>query len=568
MIALGVALALPALATPFALDDLFHIASLEGAAPVRVGWWELFTFVPGDQADRQTLVESGVIPWWSSPHLRLAFFRPLSSALVTLDHAVFGRSAVAWHLHSLLWWAALLVSVSLLYRRVLPERTALLALALFAIDDSHWTPIAWSAARNALVAMVPGLLGLAAHVSWRERGWRAGVFLGPLGLAVGLAGGEVALGVLAYVVAYELLGRQPTRRSLASGLLPYVLLLAVYASLRAAAGAGVSGSASYIDPTNDPVEFARVALGRLPALVANAVFNVPADLWSGEVRARPALVVLGVVALTFVTVWLRSAERRLPPDEVRTVRWMAWGALLALVPGAGAMLGERVLLPASLGAAVVFAVLLRDGVRRWREVRGGGPVRRTGAGIMLAALALPNLVLAAPLLVGKIVLWKVIATGPPEQVCQAPLEGPGPIRAVVVWAEEPPLAQFGGAARWFHCRGNVVSWTVLSMSPHAQKLERTSARELTLTALERPMIEAEWEVLFRAPDEPMRPGETVTQQGGLRITVQAVDQGRPTEVLFQFPTAIEESEFRLLVWRAGRLQALAVESGAPVIVGR
>jgi len=49
---LGLLLALPALAAPLALDDLFHLALLEGKAPASMRWWELFTFAPGDPARR------------------------------------------------------------------------------------------------------------------------------------------------------------------------------------------------------------------------------------------------------------------------------------------------------------------------------------------------------------------------------------------------------------------------------------------------------------------------------------------------------------------------------------
>src|SRR5690349_21702579 len=91
---LGVALALPALAAPLAFDDLFHLAALEGRTPAPLRWWELFTFAPGDPARRELFVAGGVLPWWSAPDLKLAFWRPLSSALVVLDHTLFGRRAL------------------------------------------------------------------------------------------------------------------------------------------------------------------------------------------------------------------------------------------------------------------------------------------------------------------------------------------------------------------------------------------------------------------------------------------------------------------------------------------
>jgi hypothetical protein len=551
-VALGVALALPALATPFTLDDFFQIAALEGAAPVPIRWWELYTFSPADAGRREALVAGGVLPWWTSPHLRLAFFRPLSSALVVLDHAVFGRHAALWHLHTLAWWAGVLLAAALLFRRALPAGAGVLALALFAIDDAHWMPIGWAAARNGLVALLPALLGLVAHVRWREQGWRAGALLGPGGLAVGLAGGEGALGVLGYLVAFEALGRPRDRwpRRLAA-LAPYGALLLAYAAVRAATGAGVSGSGTYFDPVADPAGFARAAAGRVPALAGGLLLGVPAELWEAVPRARVAMVALGLGALALAAAWLRAALGRLPEDQARATRWLGAGALLALVPGAGAMLGERVLLPASLGSAAVIAVLLRDGLQRWRQARGGGLRARSLPGLALLVLAVPNLVLAGPLLVGKLLLWKQFADRTREGVCEAPLDRGSAQRVLVVWAQDPTLAVFGGAARWFHCPGGTTSWSLLSIAPQPQTLTRSAPDELTLISEETPLLGGPWELLFRAPGQPMQPGQSFTQESGLRITVEAARNGRPTRLRVRVPP-----DLRLLVGRDQKLAAL------------
>jgi hypothetical protein len=469
----------------------------------------------------------------------------------------------------LLWWAALLAAVALLYRRQLSSRLSVVALAIFAIDDSHWMPIVWSAARNGLVATVPAVLGLCAHLRWRREGWRVGAVLGPLGLAFGLTGGEAALGVFGYVVAYELFdgaGAPAVRRVMA--FVPYVPLFAVYAVVRAAAGAGIRGSASYVDPTSNPLAFAAEAIGRVPALAGNLVFNLPSELWTIDLRLRPLLVAVGLAAILLVALWLPAAVRRLEDEDARSLRWLGAGALLALIPGAGAMTGERVLLPASVGAAAVFAVLVRDGLQRWGQLKGRAAARRTLIAAGLVVVALPNVVLAAPLMVGKIVLWKALSDRARDKICEVPLDGTGPARALVAWAPDPPLAAFGGAIRWYHCRGNMLSWTVMSMSPYPQTLSRTSPTSLTLTALDRPLLDGEWEVLFRSPKIPLHDGDTLTQDGGLTITVQAVEQGRPRRVMFDFPKPIEESEYRPLIWREGRFEPLVLPIGQSVRLGR
>ena len=563
-IALGVTLALPSLAAPFAIDDFYHLAHIEGRLPFQSGWWEMFSFVP-DPARRAALLHTGILPWWSSSQLEIAFFRPLASALVVLDHAVFGRNPLGWHVHSLLWWLALLLGASALFRAALTTRTAVLALALFAIDDAHWMPITWSAARNGVVASVPAVLGLCAHLRWRRESWRAGAILGPLGLAMGLLGGEAALGGFAYVLAYELMDGRGARLAVrARALGPYLLVIVVYGLARHALGARVIGSGVYFDPTTDPAGFATVATGRLPALLADLVLGLPADLWGLDAVWRTVLVVAGLVALTIVFLWLRAALARIEKDEARAVRWLGVGALFALVPSAGALVGERLLLLSSLGAAAVFAVLLQDGVRRWRET--DRRARRALVAVAILVVALPNALLAAPLLVGKQVFWGFLGERARTIVCKATLDGPGPNHAVVVWADEPLLAQYGGGIRWFYCPGTTVTWTVLSQSPVAQVLSRPSAESLAIETTDEPLIGSEWESLVRSPDAPFAGGERIVQESGLAITVETVERGRPKRVRFDFPQPVEESEFRLLLWRDGRLERLALSVGQSMLL--
>jgi hypothetical protein len=564
-IAIGILLALPALAGPFMFDDYILLASLEDVLPVHGHWWNLYTFVPAGAATREPLMQSGLLPWWSAPDLKVALFRPLSSALLTFDHALFGRNPLGAHVHSLVWWAAVLGAVALLFRRVVPASVATLAMALFAIDDAHFMPIVWWAARNGLVATAPALLGLYTHLRWRQDHLRAGALMAPLGFAVGLTGGESALCVFAYVIAYELIdGAGTTWRQRSKALAPYIPLLVIYGFVRAAAGAGVTDSGAYFDPTSDPLGFAWAAAGRIPALAGNLVWNIPAELWSIGPRMPARLVTLGIVAVVFVSVWLRSALGRLEPNEARAIRWLAAGALLSLIPCAGAIPGERCALPASVGAAAVFAVLVRDGLTRWREAHG---IRgRVVAGATLAAIALPNVVLAAPLLVGKIVLLRGLSEQLREVVCAADLDRSRPIRVLVAWSDDP-LVSYGWGARWCYCPGKTVPWTFISQSPHAQKLTRVSANALMLEFPDKPAIDAMWEILFRDPTIPMPAGTIIRLEDGLVVTVQQVAQGRPTRVLFEFAQPIEESAYRLVVLQKRRLGGLALKVGESVTFG-
>ena len=437
-----------------------------------------------------------------------------------------------------------------------PAAIATLALALFAIDDARYMPIGWLAARNGLVAAVPAFVGLCAHLRWRQDGWRPGAIVAVLGFAVGLAGGEMALAVLGYVVAFELIDGAGWRRvRRAAGLLPYVLLLLLYAPVRAAAGAGGFGSGVYFGPTRDPIGFSRAAAGRVPALLGNSVWKIPAELWG---RMPVFLVGAGIAGLLFVLLWLRSALQRFDAEEARHVRWLALGASLSLVPSAGGMPGERCIVPATVGAAVVVAVLVRDGLRRWRESRGG--FRRALAGAMLVAIALPNVVLAAPLFVGKLVLLRVLAHEMRDTACAAPLDEPSAVRALIAWSDNP-FSSYGWGWRAVYCPSSIVAWMPMSLSQHPQTLSRPSATTLTLDFTREPALDDTWEILYRDPASPMQVGTSVTVEGGLRVTVREIEDGRPKRVSFEFAQPIEQSEFRLLVWRQRRLKKLELRIG-------
>src|SRR5450432_2154234 len=90
-VVLGVALVLPSLTAGFFLDDYLQIAQLEGWSRVPAHPLDLFAFTPRDRGATDRLREAGVAPYFTAPGLRLAFLRPLSSALIWFDHALFGR---------------------------------------------------------------------------------------------------------------------------------------------------------------------------------------------------------------------------------------------------------------------------------------------------------------------------------------------------------------------------------------------------------------------------------------------------------------------------------------------
>ena len=306
---LGVALGLPSLGLGLWSDDwgqgLFLQKILSGSGAQRP-WWELYTLAEGDS--RQ--VFSGVLPWWSTPNLRIAFFRPLGAATHVLDYALWPRAFWAMHLHSALWFGGCCAAAWVLLERILPRPVAWVAAGLFAVAYVHASPIAWIAQRNALVSTMFALLALSAGAAFlRDGRWRAlvGALTALTASMLGSEGGAVAAVALGAMV---LLGLGPRRRGIILG----VTTLCTLAAWRLAYHAldyGAFGSGTYVDPLRDPGVFVRLA--PLRALELAALHLIPHRMLPFELGHWPGfalgVVLVGALAWWSVSNWANPSVR-------------------------------------------------------------------------------------------------------------------------------------------------------------------------------------------------------------------------------------------------------------------
>ncbi|MGZ3452150.1 MAG: glycosyltransferase family 39 protein [Polyangiales bacterium] len=168
IIALTAIFYLPALLGGYLADDHFHLFLLGDLPEKRV--FSLFSFVKSP-SEITVLRNWGVVPWWTSDALRIDFFRPIPSLTHALDYRLFGRDPVAAHLVSIGWYLVALALVARVYRRFLPEgsRLVLLAVAVFALDDTHALVVQWLANRADLIGAVFLLTALLAWLRLLER---------------------------------------------------------------------------------------------------------------------------------------------------------------------------------------------------------------------------------------------------------------------------------------------------------------------------------------------------------------------------------------------------------------
>jgi hypothetical protein len=565
LVLLGVALVLPSLRAGFFADDYLQIAQLEGWSENPVGPLDLYSFVPPDRARLAALLDRGA-PAFAAPSLELRFLRPLSSALMAGDHALFGRRPLPYHVHTLLWYAALLAVVGALFRRAAPRSLWVLAFLIFCLDDGHALSVTFIAARYAVVSCLFVWLGLGAHLRWRIHGWRPGAVLAPLLGALGLAAGEIGLGALAYLVAWEICERRPGwRRALA----PTALLVAGYLTGYHLLDGGARGSGAYLDPFGDPIRFLAELPARLALLFGNLILRTPIDAAFLDDRLRAPLIAAGAAAALVVAIWLPRALRRLPADEAARVRWLGLGAAGALVAGSPGALGERLVFAAGLGGSVVVAALLRDAWQLFRSRRA-----RLVAALGLLALGLPNLLIAAVALPAKTIFFTRMFDGYRRLAREAEIAAPVPARVVIV-ALDDLFALDLLPARAFEqgrtpgelraiARGEAATLRgpdrigelgggILSMAAAAHRVRRTGPDTLELSTPEGTLLDGPWPSLFRDRALPL-PRGSVIRTSYMTVTVLDDHAGLPTRASFTFTRPLDDPSLIFLVFRDGRLR--------------
>jgi hypothetical protein len=548
VVALGLLLALPSLSLGFFSDDYTFIDYLERRVAFNSPWWDLYRFTPGDPTEVRRLIALGQYPWWTTPDLRMHFVRPIPSALFALDHAVFGRNPVLWHVHSLLWFGALLLAANALFRRLLPAATATVALLLFALSDAGFAPSAWLSARHHLLAALFSALGLLAHVRWRTEGWKPGRPLALLSFVVALLCGEAALGALALAFAYEVLGTsEPPLGSRVVRGLPFAGLAIAYLSLYSAFGCGGYGGAGYLSPLSEPVAFVLAAAKRFPIFLADAVLGTPAEAANLESVARP-LVVVGLVAAALYALLLRAVLRHATDGERAAVKWLLPGALVAMSAGLGGFPGARELMIPNFGLSPTLAVVLVHGFAAGR----GALARRVGAGF----LALVHIGLAPIMQLGneRTLKQMAIASAVVTEDARRETDARGGIR--ILQASDPMVGMYPGAILAAETDRRAACGAWISGVQADVIVERTGPRSFTVAPKGTTFLKGAFEDLFRASWHPLAVGYEQPVCGAV-VRVVALEGGLPSRIEVTADADLDAPSGGWVAWQSGALRPFA-----------
>jgi hypothetical protein len=498
--------------------------------------------------------DAGALPWFFPADFKMAFLRPLSSALLALDHAIWGLRPVGYRLQGALWFVALVAGLGLVLRRALPGPTGVLALGLFTISGIHGM-LAWNATRHIVIAGALGMVGLAAHVRWRETGWRAGRVLAVVGFALALSASEAAFGVVAYLLAYEALSAPGARRERLRAVAPVLVLLASYLVGYRLAGLGVSGGFDYIDPLATPAAFLIELPGRCVFLLGALLTGGNADVWLLRPEWRPWFILAGIVIVGTFAVALRAVWPSADPVERRGGRWLIAGAAAAVVPFAGTPIGTRCLVLPMIGGSVAIAFVLHG----WWRARKRSEATSRIVAVTAVLLAVVHLVgapigrLAAPYLLRQMLTERLeVAMRNTElDVERLPSQ-----RVVVLRAPDFMMGLHPFLHRTLYRLPMGRSWRTLSWAPAVHRFTRTAADTLDL------------ELAGGSIDAPLLATGQVIELDGMRTTVLARDRRGPTRVRFQLDRSLDDPAVVFLAWDADRFRQVAVPPiGATISLG-
>lgn len=542
-------LCLPAGFAKLFADDYFQqltVIAPPGEAPGRPPW-DLFTFADGNPEHIRPFIERGPFMWLTWPQLRMRFFRPLSSVLMTVDQRLFGPEPFWPHVESVLWYLALVAVVSALFSRTLGPAGGLLAplaMVLFAIDDVHWLSALWLANRNSLIATTPVLLGLLLHLRWREDGWRPGAFLAVPLFALGLLGGESSLGALAYVFAYEVVAGPGGWKARARALAPVLSVGLGYVALYKHFHAGAQGSGIYIDPATSPVAFLVHAPERALALMGAQFLASPADGWLLMEQTHPVLIGIGLVALVLLGLMLRACWPAFPESSKRHLKWWTAGVAFSLVPVLATFPLNRLLLMPSMGAAVLVAALLVYAPRQgWLK-----------AGV--AVLFFCNVLMAPVGWAGSYFVGGRAQNVMFSSAFDTPLTDAELARRDLFFAApDVAVGMYVPMVRLWAGKARPESWLCFSLAQYAHRLTRVDEGAFDLEVLDGRMGETVFEQITRAPEIAYAEGMEVTLNGA-KVKVTQLDQGLPKKLHITLTEPLSSETYTFVQWKDGKLQRL------------
>lgn len=574
MACLAVAVSAPAMFTGWGpMDDLRHRAKLVdpstlperlheiGLVPDNSGQLgtvltEMHT-INRTREDFDKLRDYGIMHWWTQEDYRASNWRPVDSFSHWLDHRLWPDSAALMHAQNIVWFTAIVLLVTMLYRRLIGLGwVAGLAALMYVLDDSNYLPALWIANRCLLISLVFALLCMLAYHKWRSSGSVLAAVGSNVFLVASLLASEAGIATFAYLFAYAVALDRGSLLKRAASLVPAFVVIMVWRAIYSSLGNGAFGSGFVIDPGREPLTFMLEMLQRGPILLFAQLGGPPSEtLTFMRESYRPFLVATAYAFLLMVLVVLWPLVRR-----DRLARFWLLAMLASVVPICATIPMNRNL----LFVAVAAFALVGQFIGAWSSRESWLPsckVWRTLAKTCFIVFVLAHIVLAV---VGRVASPVTVSQTRAQfraTMDVGDLPGVQDQDLVIVNAPNPFSLFFMPPYRAHLGQPLPNGLRVLSPGFALIKVAREDQQTLRLRAesgnlfsgrQKRPFhvvyLYETFNEGFRHKNYPLRAGDVV-EMPRMKVEVVEVDrEGLPVEVVFRFAVPLDDASLRWLRW--------------------
>ena len=568
------ALSVPALWRGWeSMDDLRHRAKLvepsrlpprladSGLVPENSG--KLLTIlsdlhtVVRTETTSEKLRNYGLLPWWTQQGYLSSQWRPVDSFTHWLDYRLFPDSPALIHVHSLLWFSAVILLVTSLYRQLIkPYWVAALAGLLYLLDDSNLVPASWICNRHLPISLVLAISCLLAYHKWRTSNSPAAAVVSHLCLLGSLLATEGGVAIFAYLFAYAVIVDRGSWLRRALSLVPAVSIIVLWRIVYSALGHGARGSAFIIDPARDPLRYAAAVFERAPILLFAQWGGPPSATISFARDALKTPLWLGAVVfliLVLIVLWPLLRHDRL-------ARFWLTAMLLATLPICATLPMNRNLLFVAIGAFGLMAQFIGSlwAKEQWLPKI---PLWRVSAWVVCIYFLLAHVLFAVA---GRVTTQQMVKFSRKEfesTMKVGELHGVENQDLIIVNAPNPFSLFYLPTFRAHNQQS--LPRTIRTLAPGFRPIEviRTGEKTVLLRAKSGNLMSCRrghdfhfvylyrtFNNGFRDDRSPMHAGDKVVLPP---LTVEVVDvdsNNLPTEVLFTFVVPLDDPSLRWLMW--------------------
>ena len=342
-------------------------------------------FFNRSDADIKRMAGYGMLPWWVTDNLRIGLWRPLTALTHWLDYRLYPDSPALMHLQNIAWYAAILFVLTLNYRRIMGAAwPAGFAALLFLLDGNTFFPVAFVANRGFILALFCGLMCLYEHHEWRVTKKRVPLWLSLVFLTLSVLANEGGVSGFAFILAYALVLEQGTLWTRLRTTFPAVRIIILWRIVYAVCELGPYQVGAYIDPSHEPLSFARELVPRALTMLAGQLpFLSPDLLFAVKPSLRPEITaiycLLAVAFLLVFVPWVRS-------DKIAAFWFVAM--LFAVIPASAVVPTTKNLgfvAVCAYGLIGSFVAGLVTQPVNWPQFRGYKTVARTACILLLLA---------------------------------------------------------------------------------------------------------------------------------------------------------------------------------------